>query len=513
MGDFLALQALPRRNVPDLLGRSRRFGLDRPFVLDLASDTALAYGAFLARVAGAAAALAERFPAGALIAVMLANKLDTMILRYALSCAGLVEVALNPAHRGEILRGMLETARPAAIVLEGRFRAGVETSGFDLGGVALIEEGALAALCALQRDWEDRPRPALGPGTAGRVIFTSGTTGVSKGAELSHAYEVYTGERIIHRLGFGPDDRCLYVTPIFHVDALVLVSALLHSGGAFVMAPDFSASRFWEDVARSGATSFVYVGSILAILLKGDGPPGAHTLRSTVGGGCPEPVWEEFQSRFGVRIIEAYAMTESIACVMNSYDEQRFGSVGRPLPGYEVMVADGFGRPLPPDEKGEILIRSTEPHGFMTGYLDNPAATAEKIRDFWFHTGDLGAFDADGWLYYHGRLKDVIRRRSENISAAELESVADRHPGVWISAAVGVPSELGEEEVMLYVQPKEGTSVEPADICDFIAANAAPFMVPRFVRIVDRLPLTPTEKVAKAALSREPDAETWVRPG
>jgi len=114
----------------------------------------------------------------------------------------------------------------------------------------------------------------------------------------------------------------------------------------------------------------------------------------------------------------------------SAYDEHRFGSVGRPRPGYEVMVADMLCQPLPPGAKGEILIRSTEPHSFMTGYLDNPAATAEKIRGFWFHTGGLGAFDADGWLYYHGRLKNLIRRRGENISAEGLESVADGYPAV-----------------------------------------------------------------------------------
>lgn len=512
MTELLPLQDLPRRTVPDLLERSRRFGDDRLFLYDLATDTTLTYGEFLARVSGAAAYLADRIPAGSLVGVMLSNRIEYVVLRFALSCAGLVEVALNGAHKGPVLAGMLETARPAAIVVEATFMNNLRTCGYTVDNTDIISDVTLAEICSAWRPWDQRPAVDIAPGDTCRVIFTSGTTGASKGAELSHAYEVYCGQGYARRVGLGRADRWMYVTPFFHADAQFTVSVLLQTGGALVLASKFSASRFWSDAMRSGATTFLYVGTILAILLKGADAPAGHSVRSAIGGGCPEPLWRRFEARFGIPLIEVCGMTEFIGITCIDYRDRRIGSAGKPIDGYRVAIVDQFDRPLPPGERGEIIIRPTEPFAMMTGYLRNAEATLARYRNLWFHTGDLGSFDQDGFMYFHGRIKDSIRRRGENISAVELEAIADGHPAVMYAAAVGVPAKLGEEDVMLYLQSKPGMTIDPADVCRHIADNAAPFMVPSYIRVVASLPLTPTEKVIKGGLARAADADTWVRP-
>lgn len=511
----LPLQAFPRRTLPDLLDRARVFGLDRPILVTTPRETegqeVLRYGAFLERVAGAALALETRFAPGSRIACMLGNSADYFILRYALSCAGLVEVAINGAHKDALLRRMLATARPAAIVVADSFHENLLGCGYDLAGTALIGEAALADLTRATAPWESRPTPVIGPEDACRILFTSGTSGWSKAVELSHGYEVFTGQRHVDLLEIGADDRWLYVTPLFHIDAIYIFSILLHTGGAFVLAPRFSASRFWSDVLGSGATYLCYVGAILPILLKGADGPAAHTLRLAIGGGSTRAQLEAFERRFAVTVLEAFAMTECIACTFSTVADRRAGSVGRTVPGYQVAILDADGRPCAPGVAGEIAVRTEEPCGLFTGYFGDPAATAEAMRHGWFHTGDLGSCDSDGYFYYLGRIKDAIRVRGENVSAIELEAIADQHPDVAASAAIPVPSDLGEDDILLYVEPKPGRSLDPEALFGHIAARAPRFMVPRYLRVMPRLPRTATQKVQKSALPRAVDPDCVTR--
>ena len=307
------------------------------------------------------------------------------------------------------------------------------------------------------------------------------------------------------------DDRWLYVTPLCHIDAISTTSVMLHTGGAFVVAPNFSVPRFWRDVERSGATYLCYLGSLLALLMKGSDAPAGSTLRVAVGGGASKDLIEAVEARFGFTVLEDFAMTECIACTLNREHDRRLGSVGRPAEGYDIAIADEAGVTLPADTAGEIVIRAHETCGLFTRYFGDPEATFHAMRGGWFHTGDLGRFDADGYMYYLGRMKDVIRRRGENISVLELEAAAGTHPDVSSCAAVGVPSELGEEEILLYVEVSAGATVDPAELCAHLETRVAPFMVPRYIRTIDALPRTQTQKVAKSDLPREIDAKTWSR--
>lgn len=507
----LDLQDFANRTIPDLLDRSRVFGLERPFLFDLARDETLSFGVFLTQVAGAALELSRCFSPGARVAVMASNTTSYLILRYALSCAGMVEVAINCAHRGAVLAHMLVLAKPDAIAVEDRFAENLEACGFDLRGVALLDEHEINRIVSASQPWCERITPAVGPRDPARILFTSGTGGRSKGVELSHAYEVYTGERHNGLLGITPQDRWLYLTPLNHIDAVYIVSILLHTGGCFVLAPNFSVFRFWQDVTRSAATYLCYLGSLLALVMKGSDAPAGSTLQVALGGGASKSLIERFEARFGVRVLEAFAMTECIACTLNRFDERKTGSVGKPIDGYEVAVIDSHGDRRTPGDTGEIVVRAKEPCGLFTGYFGDADATGTALRNGWFHTGDLGAFDGEGYLYYRGRMKDSLRRRGENVSALELEEIVDTHPAVLCSAAVGVPSDLEDQEILLYVEPRLGAELEPSELCAFIEARVAPFMVPQYIRITAQLPRSDTQKIMKSALDKAPDSRTWSR--
>jgi crotonobetaine/carnitine-CoA ligase len=511
MSAILPLAPLEERTVPALLDRARGFGLDRPFFIDLESGDVLRYGAFLERVSGTAHALAARLPAGATVATLVSNRPEAMIFRFALTCAGLCEAAINGEHKGPVLAEMLRSSGAAAVVVENRFRENYQASGVAIP--AVIGEEELVSLCRLTRPWEERPRRPVTVGEASRIIYTSGSSGVSKGAELSHGYEVYTGYAYATRMMLDARDRWFYVTPFFHIDAILAVSATLHAGGAFILGPRFSASRFWPDVLRTEASVILYVGTILAILMKQGDPPAGHKVRVATGVGGTPASRAFFEDRHGIPLLEIYGLSECAACALDDLAARRKGSCGKPLSGYDVVVADPEDRPLPPGKRGQILIRPREPFALFSNYRGNPAGSVKAFANLWFHTGDVGSFDADGHIYFHGRVKDVIRTRDENVSAEELEAIAEAHPQVMMAAAVGVPGELGDEDILLYARPRAGETLDPVRLCAYMAERCAPFMVPRHVKIVDSFPMTPTEKIAKAQLARTLDAATWSRPG
>ena len=513
MGNSLPLPALEQRTIPDLLERSASFGLKRPWVVEAESGKQLEYGDFLERTAAAAKVLATRFPRGAHVAVMLTNTVEFFIVRFALSCAGLVEVSMDGEQKGPVLKGMLETAKPVGMIIDSRYMSNVLGCGFDLANTVVMDDDAIEELCALRAPWRERPDVDIAPGDPCRIIFTSGTTGASKGAVLSHAYEVFVGSQYADNVDLTTKDRFLYTTRLFHADAQFLIATMLHTGSSFILMPRFSASKFWPLAVRFGATSFLFVGTILAILCRTEKPPPEHKMRFAFGGGCPGPVWERWLEHTGVPVVECFAMTECIACTLNNLESSRMGTQGQAMSGYEIAVVDDLDRRLAANERGEIVIRTTEPFAMMSGYLDNPAATLACFRNLWFHTGDMGSIDEDGYLTFHGRLKDALRVKGENISAEELQNLVDSHPDVVISGAVGVASEMGDEEILLYVQPKPGQSIDPQGLCDFISERAAAFMVPRFVHIVETLPRSVSEKVSKTTLPREPMPDTWERPG
>jgi crotonobetaine/carnitine-CoA ligase len=501
----LPLQEFAQRTVPDLLDRAQAFGLERPIWVSAIDGEAITYKAFLDRVSGVAKVLTERFPQGSRIACLMPNSLDYFVLRYALSVAGLTEVAVNTAHRGALLRHLLTISAPVCIF-------GPELPDEVKCFAPAMSGTELELVLSCKTSWNDRPKPHIEPSEASRILFTSGTSGASKAVEISHAYEVYTGERHVGLLPIGAQDRWLYVTPMFHIDAIYIMSILLHTGGAFAAAPNFSASRFWGDVEKTKATYFCYVGAILPILLKHPPPVSAHPLQYCVGGGATATQIAEFERRFGVSVVEAYAMTECIACTFSTASARKSGAAGKPVPGYQVRIADAEGESRPVDAVGEITVRSLEPFGLFTRYFGNAEATASAFRDGWFRTGDLGSIDAEGFLTYRGRLKDSIRVKGENVSAQELEAISESHPAVAAAAAIAVPSGLAEDDILLYAEPRDGMVIDPPELYEHIRAKSAKFMWPRYIKITARLPRTQTEKIRKQDLNRDVTTDVWSSP-
>jgi crotonobetaine/carnitine-CoA ligase len=347
------------------------------------------------------------------------------------------------------------------------------------------------------------------------IMFTSGTTGPSKGSLMPHNYALHMGE-IVCEASEYTDKDCLYnALPLFHGNAQLL-SAMpaLMSGGRMVLAERFSASRFWDDIKHYGCTEFNYIGGILPILFKADPKPddADNPLRIMMGGGAPMDLFDAIEKRFGLTLIEGYGMSETGLPLMNTLKERKPGTCGKPYPDYEVKVVDDNGMEVGPNTPGELLMRPLKPYSMLLEYYKMPDKTVEACRDMWFHTGDYLYYDEEGYFHFVDRKKDALRRRGENISSYEVEKVINSHPAVLESAAVAAKSELGEDEVMVCVSLKPGESLTNEALLDYCQERMAYFMIPRYVRFMDQLPKTPTQRVQKYQLREEgvtPD--TWDR--
>jgi crotonobetaine/carnitine-CoA ligase len=312
------------------------------------------------------------------------------------------------------------------------------------------------------------------------------------------------------------DDVLWTCLPLFHINAQAIsVMPALLSGRPLVLTSRFSASGFLDEMRASGATVFNYIGAMLSILLKQPerDDDAENPIRLTTGSSAPAERWAEFERRFGIHIVEIYGLTETAGvCLASPPDDVRIGKCGVPVSWSEVEIHREDGTVADDDEPGEFVVRAKRPNTMFLGYYRNDEATEKAMRGGWFHTGDRGRRSADGYFTFIDRLKDCIRRRGENISSYEIERIVATHPGVAECAAVGVPSELGEEEVMVVVVPR-GESVDAAELVDFCAERMAAFMVPRYVRMVAELPKTPTQKVQKFSLREEGFAGAWDRLG
>ncbi|MGH2783950.1 MAG: AMP-binding protein, partial [Actinomycetota bacterium] len=313
------------------------------------------------------------------------------------------------------------------------------------------------------------------------------------------AMEVAAGETIY---------TCL---PLFHGNPLAIsVLGAMFLDAQIAVSHRFSASRFWDECRAFEAVEFNHVGAVIPILLKQ--PPRdddrANPVRVCLSAGCPPHAWEPFQDRFGVKIVEQFSMVDAPGYLINT--DGKVGSMGKPVAGCEAAILDDAGFEMGPGLVGELGLRAAE--GRTHYYLNQPEATEEAFRHGWFHTGDRAWRDEDGYFYYAGRKKESMRRRGENVSAWEVENVVNQFPGVIESAAHAVPSELGEDEIKIVVVPRDGTTIDPAQLLDFCAARMAGYAVPRYVEQRREIPKTPTERPRYADLKAQGVTEgTWDR--
>ena len=370
-----------------------------------------------------------------------------------------------------------------------------------------LQEGLSMVDLDSLRVFGDSPRaPDADPLRTCLLIYTSGTTGPSKACELSMAYLIGQGRLMTRCLGIGQSDVLFCPYPLFHWDASVgtVIPALLN-GATAVIAQRFSVSRFWGYVRRYGATVFDFMGATLGFLYKQDPDPDDANNPARLAWGVPMPAFKsDFEKRFDLTLVEGYGSTEGgVMAFQTPGQSYPDGSCGRALPEFRLQIVDDGDRPLPAGSVGEIVARPAregDGHLMMTGYFGMPTANAEAFRGGWFHTGDLGRLDPAGNLFFEGRKKDAIRRRGENISAFEVEQVIESHPFVLEAAAYGVPSEHTEEDVAAAVVLRPGTALSAEQLLSYCGDRMASHMVPSFIRFLDKLPKTPTEKVAKSKL-------------
>jgi len=349
-----------------------------------------------------------------------------------------------------------------------------------------------------------------------RIMFTSGTTGRSKGVIKQHAADYFSARSAIESMAVGRgvgidelrDETYFSCLPLFHSNAQVLAAyPAMIAGARIAFAERYSSSRFWSQVVDAQATILNTVSAINYFIWNT--MPGefdrAHTVTRIMAMPAPKDLYERFEERFGIRFIEGYGLTET---GMVTYHPPgvpgRPGSCGVATPGFEVsIVQPGTDLPLPPDTPGEIVVDMKMPNIVMRSYAGMPEKTAEDFRNLKLHTGDLGRLDADGYLYFLDRVKDYIRRRGENVSSMEVEAVVTSHDDILEAAAIGVKAGEGasaEDEILICVVACEGRTPDPGALLDWCGERMPYFAVPRYVRVMDHLPKTPTERVRKVEL-------------
>lgn len=441
--------------------------------------------------------------AGDRVALLCDNSLDMVAVLLGIAGAGAVAVPVNTGLVGAGLAFVLGHCEPRLLV-------------GDPAHLGRLRDAGAASVPAVPSDWYRQPAEVAprSPATAApaargvstdtaMILYTSGTTGDAKGVVLSHGC-ILTAARASAGVMFeaGPDDVIYTCLPLFHCAAqqLGLWTALV-SGARLVLAPRFSAAAFWPQVHAHGVTAFHFIGPLLSILWKAPPSPadGVHPARLAVGGG-PRIAWRPFEDRFGVSCVECYGMTETFGgCVTHRPGQGRLGSAGKALDHIEVQVVDEGGEPLPAGATGEIRIRGHRPGVLFDGYFKRPDLTAAALEGGWYRTGDLGSLDRDGYLTYASRARDIIRCRGENVSAVEVETVCAACPGVAECGVVGVPSELGEDDILVVVVPDQA-SFDLGDLFGFAAERLPAFAVPRFGQLASELPKTATGRIQRHLL-------------
>lgn len=458
--------------------------------------------------------------AGDRVGLMTLNHPSTVAVWFALARLGAIMVPVNPDFGAQEAGYVLRHAEVSGVVCSPEALptvqagcAGMTDAPWRLLNSAGEGEGERETLDDALAAADAAPPPAAG--TADSVclfIYTSGTTGMPKGVMHSQRNVLLAGEGFMQRMHLQPEDRLLCILPMFHINALLYsLMGSLAAGARLILEPRISASTFWRTVMETGATEVNTIAAVSNILMRrprSEFVPG-HSLRKIYGAPFNEEIYRVFQQEFGVPLlIEGYGMSEIPGVLNNPFDgERKVGAMGRPsthpdpaLPFAVMKVVDDSGREVPEGEAGELAVRTPI---VMKGYFRDEAQTRASFRDGWFLTGDLGRRDAEGYFWFVARKKDIIRKRGENISGAEIDRVVGEHADVLEAAAIPVPSELGEDEILVAVVARPGAALSAAAIAQWCRERLSAVKVPRYVALVESLPQTPTHRVAKFKLRED----------
>lgn len=437
------------------------------------------------------------------VAILAGNHAAFVVAWFGIVMTGAVAATLNNQLISDGLCYTVKQSASRLIVADRAWMAhGHHHLTDDLKALPLIviedEPSFLASLDA----FEPGEPEAFAPSDTMTILYTSGTTGLPKGVMNSHAAYAASGAQAAKLLALKSDDRVMVFLPMFHVNPQMMgIMSALTVGACIVLRPRFSASTFFEDAKKFGATGCTYVGTILAMLTNRYlEPQRDHAMRFCFGGGAPKEVWRAVEDRFGMTVHECYGMTEIGGWTSsNPIGGARFGSTGKVRDDIEVKIFDQNDQEVAPGVKGEIVARPRIPNVILKGYWDKPDKFIESLTNLWFHSGDSGAIDADGYLYYHGRLKELIRRGGEMVSPIEVETRLMAMPGVADCAIIGVPDPVMDEEIKAVVVLAQN-DVEPKAIREFLGQHFPPYMLPRYVEFVEAIPKTETQKVQRNLL-------------
>lgn len=458
------------------------------------------------------------------VALLMNNHPNMLWTMFACALLGVVVVPINAAAKGSLLAYFLRHSRSVALIADADLLPSAAPLLADIPVIRQIivhgasEAASLQSLpgridrldldALLQTDAAPFEGDDAKFSDVQMIMYTSGTTGPSKGVMCTHAQEQTGGIFMAEQMGYTEADVLYTCLPLFHANAIrITVTAALWAGATVAMARRFSASNFWSDIRKYEATQFNALGAMANILIQAPPSPADrdHKLRiCNIVPAFSVSQTADFERRFGAQVTSLYGSTEMCCPIYAnaSTGTARWPSCGKIVAPFEMRVVDDNDFELPVGQVGEWILRSREPWHVFQGYLDMPAETMAAWRNGWFHTGDRGYMDAESFFYFVDRKKESIRRRGENISSYEVETAICCHPAVLECAAVAIPSELGEDEVMVYLVLRPDIVLSETDLIRFCEANMAHFMIPRFVAFLPALPKTPSEKVEKYKLQQ-----------
>ncbi|MDQ0216114.1 crotonobetaine/carnitine-CoA ligase [Oikeobacillus pervagus] len=464
------------------------------------------------------------------VCIMMDNGPEYLDIWMSLSFLGAISVPLNVHLKGEGLQYIIQHSESKVIFVDHDYLPNVLAclekipqsfqviviSNEPVGERIVFPHLKIISYASLLSNNQSYSLSAVDPGSIHSILYTSGTTGRPKGVMLTHASFIESARSFANQMiGVQQDDILYTCLPLFHINAQAhTVLGSISKNATIALSEKFSASKFWDEIRFYQATIFNSLGSMIHILCKQPKKQTDrnHSARITACAATPKEFWRPFEERFGVQIVEGYGLTETTGfCLSNPLNASRPPSIGKPYPFVEAKIVDEQGEELPPNQRGEIIIRSNKQPFLMKGYYKNPIKTQEVLRDGWFYTGDHGHIDEDGYLYFYDRHKQCIRRRGENISSWEIEKIVNQHKKVLDSAAVGVPSDVGEEDVKLYVVPKKDETLTPEEIIRWCEERMAYFMVPRYIEWMEAFPKTATERIQKFKLKELGINNAWDR--
>jgi carnitine-CoA ligase len=465
------------------------------------------------------------------IATLLDNRAEQVVSFFAASKLAAVQVPINTAYKGEFLRHQLADSGAKVLLVQGDYASRVvEVAGAgtpDLARCIVVgrPDAVIDNVPASDLDDELSTAPSeppagvdVGPSDLACFIYTAGTTGPSKGCMLSQNYVVSLADQIARAWQRRPNDVVLTPLPLFHFNAIsVCVVGTLLVGGRASIAHRFSVSRFWPEVQRTRATIVSMLGSLAILLANAPDHPDAanHTLRLCAAAPMPPDVDRTWRERFGCKTFSGgYGLTEaSLIGMLPAGEENKPGACGKPnRDEFDVRFVDDDDVEVSTGDVGEIVVRPNGPNLMFSGYWNRPADTLNALRNLWFHTGDLGRLDHDGFMYFVDRKKDALRRRGENISSFEMEKTLHAHPALRDVAVHAVASDVGEDDVKVTAVLQEGSDVTEEELCRWVAARVPYFAIPRYIEFRSDLPRNPVGRVLKYELREDgitPD--TWDR--